>query len=173
MQRGYFSLLKASVLLLTIVSSMLSNSAWAHQLHTASTTVAFNPRSGNIEVMHRFFLHDAEHAVKQLFDAKADIHSNADTQQQFADYVVGQFELAPLSGASLALQLVGFQIDGRDFWVYQEVARPADLTGFMIRQPVLQELWPSQRNLVNVEGFGDALQSVTFSRDDNWLAVQW
>ncbi|CAI8152080.1 MAG: Uncharacterised protein [Pseudidiomarina mangrovi] len=43
----------------------------------------------------------------------------------------------------------------------------------MIRQPVLQEIWSSQRNLVNVEGFSDALQSVTFSRDDNWLAVQW
>ncbi|WP_205701955.1 DUF6702 family protein [Pseudidiomarina mangrovi] len=172
MVRTGFALAKAMVVLLTVVSSMLS-SAWAHQLHTASTTVAYNPRSGNIEVMHRFFLHDAEHAVKQLFDAKADIHSNAVTQQQFADYAASQFELAPLSGDSLALQLVGFQIDGRDFWVYQEVARPGDLTGFMIRQPVLQEIWSSQRNLVNVEGFSDALQSVTFSRDDNWLAVQW
>lgn len=172
MLRGYYGLLMAVVMLLAVVSSMVS-STWAHQLHTASTTVAYNPRSGNIEVMHRFFLHDAEHAVKKLFDAKADIHSNTATQQQFADYVASQFELAPLTGDLLPLQLLGFQIDGRDFWVYQEVARPAALTGLMIRQPVLQEIWSSQRNLVNVEGFSDALQSVTFSRDDNWLAVQW
>jgi hypothetical protein len=89
------------------------------------------------------------------------------------DYVVEKFKLSTLSGESLQLQLVGFHSEGRDFWVYQEVARPAVLSGFMIRQPVLQELWPSQLNLVNVEGFSEALQSVTFSRDDNWLAVQW
>ncbi len=158
---------------ITVLLALASSTLFAHQLHSASTTVAYNPRSETIEVMHRFFLHDAEHAVKQLFDAKADIHSNTATQQQFADYVVEKFKLSTLSGESLQLQLVGFHSEGRDFWVYQEVARPAVLSGFMIRQPVLQELWPSQLNLVNVEGFSEAIQSVTFSRDDNWLAVQW
>ena len=169
MPAAILNILQTMMVLLALASSTV----FAHQLRTASTTVAYNPRSETIEVMHRFFLHDAEHAVKQLFDAKADIHSNTATQQQFADYVVGNFKLSSLSGESLQLQLVGFDIDGRDFWVYQEVARPSTLSGFMIRQPVLQELWPSQRNLVNVEGFSEALQSVTFSRDDNWLAVQW
>lgn len=169
MRAALLAMLKGMTVLLALASSTL----FAHQLHSASTTVAYNPRSETIEVMHRFFLHDAEHAVKQLFDAKADIHNNAATQQQFADYVMENFKLSSLAGESLPLRLVGFDIDGRDFWVYQEVARPKVLTGFMIRQPVLQELWPSQLNLVNVEGFSEALKSVTFSRDDNWLAVQW
>lgn len=164
-----FSLVKRLVVLLALVSS----TGWAHQLHTASTTVAYNPRSGNIEVMHRFFLHDAEHAVKQLFDANADMHSNPVTPTQFADYAAQQFGLETLSGEALVLATVGFQIDGRDFWVYQEAAKPAELTGLRIRQPVLQEIWSVQRNLVNVEGFGGPRQSVTFGRDDNWLAVQW
>jgi hypothetical protein len=87
--------------------------------------------------------------------------------------VASQFAVASLTGQPLALELVGFQIDGREFWVYQEVARPADLTGLNIRQPVLQDIWVEQRNLVNVEGFSEQRQSVTFGRDDNWLAVQW
>jgi len=163
------------VLLLTLIGTLLlmASGAAAHQLHTASTTVSYNERSGQIEVMHRFFLHDAEHAVKQLFDSSADMHSKPATQQQFADYVASQFAVASLTGQPLALELVGFQIDGREFWVYQEVARPADLTGLNIRQPVLQDIWVEQRNLVNVEGFSEQRQSVTFGRDDNWLAVQW
>lgn len=165
--------LKSMALSLALLLASATSSGWAHQLHTASTTVSYNPRSGAIEVMHRFFLHDAEHAVKKLFDNQADMHSNPVTQQQFADYVVSKFTLATLAGDELALELVGFQIDGRDFWVYQELPRPADLTGFNIRQPVLQEIWAAQRNLVNVEGFSEQLHSVTFSRDDNWLAVQW
>ena len=37
--------------------------AVAHQQKIAITTVLFNPRTENIEIMHRFNLHDAEHAV--------------------------------------------------------------------------------------------------------------
>jgi hypothetical protein len=167
---------KRLALLFKLMAALLavaSSSVWAHQLHTASTTVAYNPRSGNIEVMHRFFLHDAEHAVKQLFDSNADMHSNPATPKQFADYVVSKFQLSSLVGQPLTPHLVGFQIEGRDFWVYQELPLPADLNGFSIQQPVLQEIWAAQRNLVNIEGFSETIQSLTFSRDDNWLAVQW
>ena len=70
-----------------LVSAMsYSTAAQAHQIKAAITTVLFNPRTENIEVMHRFNLHDAEHAVKALFDKHADIMDDIETQQQFADY---------------------------------------------------------------------------------------
>ncbi|XQF94118.1 DUF6702 family protein (plasmid) [Pseudoalteromonas espejiana] len=37
--------------------------------------------------MHRFYLHDTEHAVAHLFNSKADIISNTADQQRFVDYV--------------------------------------------------------------------------------------
>ncbi len=46
---------------------MACGHAAAHQQKIAITTVLFNPRTQNIEIMHRFNLHDAEHAVKALF----------------------------------------------------------------------------------------------------------
>ncbi len=74
-----------------LVSAMsYSTAAQAHQIKAAITTVLFNPRTENIEVMHRFNLHDAEHAVKALFDKHADIMDDIETQQQFADYVAHQ-----------------------------------------------------------------------------------
>ena len=58
---------------IAIVILLLAAPLSAHQQKEAITRVLFNPRTGNIEVMHRFLLHDAEHAVKELVDAKADI----------------------------------------------------------------------------------------------------
>ena len=48
----------------------------AHQLKSSVTTVLFNQRTHNIELMHRFYLHDTEHAVGNLFKGKVDIINN-------------------------------------------------------------------------------------------------
>ncbi|RUO47898.1 DUF6702 family protein [Pseudidiomarina donghaiensis] len=146
------------------------SAASAHQLKTASTTILFNERTGNIEVLHRFFLHDAEHAVKQLFDKEADIHQLERTREQFSDYVQQRFSLATLDNQTLPLSHVGYEIDGNNFWVYQETPVVANLKGLKIRHKALQDVWQSQQNLVNVEGNGP-LQSVTFKAADNWLDV--
>ena len=87
----------------------LSGSLQAHQIKAAITTVLFNPRTENIEVMHRFNLHDAEHAVKALFDKQADILDDTATQQQFAEYVAQRFSLLNSNEDALGLKTVGFE----------------------------------------------------------------
>lgn len=144
----------------------------AHQLKTASTTVLFNERTGNIEVIHRFFLHDAEHAVKQLFDKNADIHQLETTRKQFSDYVEQRFGLETLDKQPLKLKSVGYEIDGNNFWVYQETPIEPGLKGLRIRHSALQDIWQSQQNLVNVEGNGP-LQSLIFRAADEWLDVSF
>ncbi|RUO59086.1 hypothetical protein CWI71_09420 [Pseudidiomarina insulisalsae] len=149
----------------------MMGSAAAHQLKSAVTTVLFNERSGHIEVMHRFVLHDAEHAVTELFNKKqADIHTDEKTRALFAAYVLEAFAMQSLAGEPLALESVGYQVDGRDFWVYQETAIPTGLQGLRIRHKALQELWPSQQNLVNIEGRGE-IKSLQFNQQDDWLTV--
>lgn len=158
--------------LLSVLTIGLMSATSAHQLHTASTTVLFNERTGNIEVLHRFFLHDAEHAVKQLFDKKADIHQLDSTQAQFSAYVFERFGLQTLDGEPLPLNAVGYEVDGNNFWIYQETPIVDGLKGLRIKHKALHDLWPSQQNLVNVEGLGP-IQSVTFRQQDEWLEVRF
>lgn len=161
------------VLIATALVLLMMGSATAHQLKTAVTTVLFNERTGNIEVMHRFNLHDAEHAVAVLFDAKgADIYDNTETREQFSGYVMERFQLATLAGERLLLSPVGQQIDGANIWVYQEVTIPESLTGLKLKHQALQDIWASQQNLVNIEGRGP-LQSLTFQAADDWLEVSF
>lgn len=148
----------------------LSGSLQAHQIKAAITTVLFNPRTENIEVMHRFNLHDAEHAVKALFDKQADILDDTATQQQFAEYVAQRFSLLNSNEDALGLKTVGFENEGKFFWVYQETEQPPELEGLKIRHDALRDLWPSQVNTLNVEGMGD-IKTLTFDGNATLLEV--
>ncbi|WP_411359709.1 DUF6702 family protein [Pseudidiomarina salilacus] len=158
---------------LLVVALCWVGSLAAHQLKSGVTTILFNERTGNIEIMHRFVLHDAEHAVGELFNKKqADIHTDEETRALFAAYVLEAFALQTADRQSLALESVGYQVEGRDFWVYQEVAMPTELTGFRVKQKALQELWTDQQNLVNIER-DDRVQSLQFNAKDDWLSVSF
>ena len=46
-----------------------------------------------MEISQRFDLHDAEHAVQQLFDSRADILDSRDTQVSFYEYAAQNFSI--------------------------------------------------------------------------------
>lgn len=144
----------------------------AHQQKTAISTVLFNARTENIEIMHRFRVHDAEHAVKEIFGKDADIIDSKETQQQFGDYVNQRFSLLGSDEQPLPLKLVGVELDGKFLWVYQETTQPTKLDNMTIRHNALRDLWPEQVNTINVEGKGK-LQTLTFSDSIELLKVSF
>lgn len=132
----------------------------AHQQKAAFTQVLLNERTGLLEVAHRFWLHDAEHAVQLLFDRHADIIDDAKTQQRFAEYVTARFAIKESNGQPLALHFVGVEIDRSFIWVYQESLPPTSKRLTLSHQALL-DIWNGQENMVNVEGMGE-LQTVFF-----------
>lgn len=144
----------------------------AHQQKTAISTVLFNPRTENIEIMHRFRVHDAEHAVKEIFGKDADIIDSKKTQQQFGDYVNQRFNLFDSDKQSLPLKMVGVELDGKFLWVYQETTQPTKLDNMTIRHNALRDLWPEQINTINVEGKGK-LQTLTFADSVELLTLKF
>ncbi|KPZ58244.1 hypothetical protein CWC16_01010 [Pseudoalteromonas sp. S3776] len=158
--------------LLIIVCLLVAAPSLAHQLKSSVTTVLFNKRTHNIELMHRFYLHDTEHAVAHLFDGKADIISNKADQQRFVDYVESHVALQTLKGEPLTLSQVGAQIDGKFFWVYQEAPIPKGIKGIKMSNGALRDLWPSQVNMVNVEGRGK-IKTLHFTQNDTWLEAKF
>lgn len=165
--------MKTKSLIVGLLACLWVGSVAAHQLKSAVTTILFNERTGNIEIMHRFNLHDAEHAVGELFQKQqVDIHTDEKTRALFAAYVLDKFKLATAEGEPLPLSSVGYQVDGRDFWVYQETPVPKKVTGLEVGHKALQELWPEQQNLVNIEGKGE-IKSLQFNANDDRLTVQF
>jgi len=160
------------IIVAVFISGALSAPSDAHQLRTAITKVLFNKNTGNLEVMHRFFIHDTEHAVQLLFDKNADIRNSADTRELFANYVAQRFAIKALNGEELKLTAVGHEIERIYFWVYQEVKAPEDIKGLTMIHNALRDIWTDQVNTVNVEGRGD-LRTATFDGDVELLSVEF
>lgn len=146
--------------------------AFAHQKKEALTEILFNTRSGNLEVMHRYLIHDAEHAVRQLIDSDADLIASEETREAFAKYAVERFALLGDDGTFLHLHYVGQEVDSTFVWVYQEMALPESLASLGVIDNALRDIWPEQNNLVNIERDGE-IQSLNFNGNTEWLSVQF
>jgi hypothetical protein len=168
MTKTFYSVL----FLLAFALGAFSPYSFAHQQKQAITTVLFNPRTDNIEIMHRFEVHDAEHAVKEIFGGDADILASSDTQKAFSDYVSERFAMYNGAQEELSLQTVGFEIDGKHFWVYQETPSPESLSGLYIQHNALRDIWYSQTNTINVEGKGE-IKTLTFTDNIEILKVDF
>ncbi len=131
----------------------------AHEGKSALTQVLFNPRTGNIEVMHRLSLHDADHAAQKMAKVK-DLIGDKSAQKSLAALVRAQFALAIVGGsneqspAALVFTPVGHEIEGPFFWVYAEAPMPKKLGAsfkLLIQNEIFRDLWADQLNLVTVE----------------------
>ena len=154
------------ITLLLLVSPLVQ----AHKIKTAFTIVLFNERTGFLEVVHRFYLHDAEEAVWELFDKSADIIASESTQATFSNYVIDKFAIKDQNNEAIKLETLGFQNEGGYFWIYQEAPLQANWTKLSIKQNALKDIWSDQFNVVNIEGLKQ-VYTLNFSDSDEWLQI--
>lgn len=138
------------IALFALSQLLVDQSLLAHQQKEAYTNILLNSRSGMLEISHRFYLHDAEHALQIATGENADMVANRASQQRFADYLVSHFSLK-ISHQPAALNMVGFETEGKYFWVYQEMNMLAVPTSLEVKMTALQEVWRSHVNHVNVQ----------------------
>ncbi len=150
--------------------------SFAHQQKTAVTRILFNENTGNIEVMHRFFIHDAEHAASMVFSKSQNLMESAASRELFSNYVINRFALAAEDelGVSTELDLsyVGEEIDGQFLWVYQETIQRPDVRALSVINLALRDVWPDQANLVNVERDGE-VHSMSFLDSVESLRIEF
>jgi hypothetical protein len=165
--RQSIALLMATLL----AAALLALPALGHQQKEAITRVSFNARTGNIEVMHRFLLHDAEHASAELLGKGADLLASSADRDRFEAYVHERFELLDQGGERIALTPVGNEIEHQFLWVYAEAPIPEGLTALTISHRALRDVWPDQINLVNVER-DKTVRSAVFGEGSDAITIR-
>jgi len=155
-----------------LVGVVLGSSAFAHQQKAAITRIELNPRTNMLEVMHRFELHDAEHAVKEIFDGSADIIQSSETQGQFANYVSARFGIYRTNDEPLPMTLIGYEIEGKHFWVYQETPKPENMASLQVVHNALRDIWFAQTNTVNVK-LDEDVNTLTFAENTEVLRIDF
>lgn len=141
----------------------------AHQQKITITTVAVNPRTGMIEVVHQVPVHDAEHALTVQGVRLPDIVGSAKSREDFARYVTTRF-LLEVDGEPVALGYVGSEISGGSLMVYQEAPAPP-VAGdrearVRVNSQVLTDVWARQENRVNL-GSGTRVETFIFTAGDS------
>lgn len=163
--------MRALILICTLVLSGFVSTSFAHQQKEAYISLLFNDRTGNIEVSHRFLLHDAEHGLGAVLKGAGDLSVDPLTQQKFFDYVQQHFAVATDNNELIVLEPIGYEVEGKFFWVYQEARIPKSKT-IKLRHSALHELWPTQTNHINVEKDG-WIKSVRLQKenDSRWHTI--
>ena len=151
------------------------SAAEAHQQKNAVTRILFNENTGNIEVMHRFFIHDAEHAAGLIFGERQMLAESQESRELFSSYVINRFSIEASfhegNPEVLSLSYVGEEVDGQFLWVYQEIPAQKGITAFTIENLALRDVWSDQSNLVNIER-GGRIYSLTFDGSAEVLTVE-
>lgn len=149
------------ILALTLLAAALSPMmAAAHQQKLAVSTIALNPRTDKLEVVHQVPVHDAEHALKRQGIA-ADIVASNESREAFARYVARRFKLEA-GGRPVALTYVGSEVSGGSLMVYQEAAKPRAGATLSVNSQILTDVWSRQENRVNI-GRGTNVRTFVFT----------
>ena len=158
--------------LIVFLTLLMACTAQAHQMKAAITRVVFNDRTDSVEIMHRFYVHDAEHALSELLGEQVHLSEHKVAQEQFGRYVMAHFSMGLAEGKPLPLNAIGQEVDGKFIWVYQELPRPEHVSELWFAFDALQERWPDQVNQINVEGLGK-VRSLAFDRNSKWQSLSY
>lgn len=139
---------------------LLAAPVLAHQQKLAVSTIAVNPRTDKLEVVHQVPVHDAEHALKRQGIA-ADIVASDASREAFARYVARRFTLEA-GGRPVALDYVGSEVSGGSLMVYQEAQKPRAGASLRVNSQILTDVWARQENRVNI-GRGTNVRTFVFT----------
>tara|TARA_A100001037_G_scaffold106603_1_gene96857 strand:- start:1601 stop:2143 length:543 start_codon:yes stop_codon:yes gene_type:complete len=157
--------MKLRLLLLVFMASLASRST-AHEQKTAFTDIFINERTGNLELAHRFIIHDAEHSLQKVTQLEQiDLARSPEAQAAFANYAAKRFAVILPNEKPLKLILVGQERERGYLWVYQEARIPAGFEfGFSIKNKILHDVVKGQVNTVNVR-FRSQVSTLVFKEN--------
>ncbi len=162
--------MRLGIFVLALQTALFSNSAFAHREKTIFTTIQFNPRTSMLEVMHRTFAHDVEHTLGSTLRARGGI-DNIEAQAWLALELSDAFTLWEADTETpMALEVIGAELEGEFFWIYQEVPIAAMPDVLRVRHLMLRNHWPDMSNFVNVK-YGSDVVSALFEGSVNTLTV--
>lgn len=149
---------------LSLAAFSIAGPAFAHREPQTRTSVVWDGTTKTLDVTHTFHIHHAEQALARAgIIEKADLNSLKE-QARLALYTEKNFSLSE-NGNSLDLELIGAESDGRDVFVYQQVALPAAPESLDVSCNLLRKHIRGQINHVDVNLAG-RIHSLRFAGSD-------
>lgn len=147
-------------LMLAALLSGAAVSGWAHRFHAGIADVAFNQKTGSVEIVHTYMAHDIDALLATAAGRPVDLAKPED-EALLRKYVEGRFYLVGKDKARLPLKWIGVTVSVESVVIYQELAATPMEGIAHVRNAVLMDFMPRQANTVNLTRDG-ATTSLTF-----------
>jgi hypothetical protein len=149
-------------LILLAVLLCASAASFAHRFHAGMTDIAFNDKTGSVEVVHTYMAHDIDAVLAELHGRPVDLGQSAG-EALLRQYIERHFYLLGADKRRIALKWVGITVSVDSVVIYQEAERTALPALAAMHNEVLVGFLPRQANTVNVRQDGQ-IRSLTFDR---------
>lgn len=136
---------------------------WAHRLTTTETRVDINSKTGRVEVVHTFHVHDTEETLLKAGVLSDDLTSLRE-RAKLALYIGEKFKLYQ-NQAPIELSIVGAELDKRNVLTFQEGQIEAPLGTLSVEADMMRALVHNQINNVDVY-IDKAVTSLQFRGSD-------
>ena len=147
----------------TLAALALPLPALPHRLRYGLTSVVWNARTDVLEITHRLHVHDVLRALVEHYDLRNPDLTDVRTLAQATLYTSSRFALI---GEGIGrLTNVGAELAGEFVLIFQEAAVVSLPNRVRVRARMLMELFPDQRNQVNLHVNGVS-RTVVFGQED-------
>jgi len=146
-----------------ICTSIAASPVWAHRAARTETEITFHS-DGRIDIIHLMHTDDTKRALYESgIIEKPDLLS-LKARAQAALYVEDNFAIYA-GEKPIYMEIIGAEIEGPNFYVYQQGLTDAPVKDLSIEAAMLREFISTQTNSVNVK-IGTLTQSLDFTGRD-------
>ena len=138
-----------------------------HKFYVSVTEIEHNSEAQTLQIISRVFTDDMENLLKtrsaeELYLTKNEEHPSADKYLQ--KYLSQKLEVE-VDGEQYPLKYIGKKYDNDMLIFFIEVEKVSSVNRILVRNEVLTDLFPDQKNVVHVE-VRDQTKSLLLSRSE-------
>lgn len=134
--------------------------AAAHRFHAGIADIAFNPKTGSVEIVHTYMAHDIDALLATQARRQVDLTAPED-EALLRKYVEERFYLLDADQARLPVKWIGITVSVESVTIYQELEATPLARIAQVHDAVLMDFMARQSNTVNVTRDG-ATVSLSF-----------
>ncbi|WP_188810115.1 DUF6702 family protein [Hymenobacter cavernae] len=153
---------------------LVSLVAAAHAYHASIMELHYNPPKQQLEVSLKVFTDDFEKAlsVGQPSSISLDQSPKPQVNALVTALLRRSIIFGTKPGEALPIQFIGIQKETDAHWLYFAVKLAKPVNGIYLRHLLLEDTFPDQMNIVNVEANGKK-QSALFKEGDESQKLTW
>lgn len=159
---------------LLIAALCISLLAAAHAYHASIMEVRYNTGKQQLEVSLKVFTDDFEKALSTGQPSSISLYQSPKPQVTALVTALLRRSVAfgTKPGEALPIQFIGIQKETDAHWLYFAVKLAKPVNGIYLRHALLEDTFPDQMNIVNVEANGKK-QSALFKDGDESQKLTW